>query len=328
MSDFYTYRKEVAGRRRNRRVLLFVMLIVVLVCMAAGWFWFSQAEPVSAEVEPTAQPTAEPTPEPTPVPVMAAPARILPEVDTAAWDTAAPVAPTIDLEYLNTDARMVAVPRQGRVASSYFNTVCFAGDSIASGLGIYDTGYPNAMYCAYVSASANSFVNNAQMKNAVTGAQETPMEAIAALQPDYVYILVGTNNLVTAGNEEGFLAYYEKLIDMLRERLNPGVIYYIQAIPGVRPEVVQSKPGLDNARIETVNNMLANMALRKGCYFVNPREVLCTPDGVLREEIAYSDGIHMTPAGYGDWASYLAEHTVWNRRSIYNGENPGLIFGS
>ena len=83
-------------------------------------------------------------------------------------------------------------------------------------------------------------------------------------RPDYVYILVGTNNLVTQGNEESFLAYYERFIDMLREQLNPGVILYIQAIPGVQETVVQSKPGLDNARIATVNDLLANLGAAQG----------------------------------------------------------------
>ena len=83
------------------------------------------------------------------------------------------------------------------------------------------------------------------------------METIAASQPDYLYILVGTNNLVVQGSEDSFIAYYERLIDMLREQLNPGVTIYIQSIPGVQEDVVASKPGLDNTRIAAVNDLLA-----------------------------------------------------------------------
>lgn len=89
-----------------------------------------------------------------------------------------------------------------------------------------------------------TFVNNVSVKNAVTGTTETPMETIVSSQPDYLYILVGTNNLVVQGSEDSFLAYYERLIDMLREQLDPGVKFYIQAIPGVQEDVVASKPGL------------------------------------------------------------------------------------
>lgn len=335
MADFYTYRNEFSRRRRKRRVVLVLLVILALICAAVGWSWQQKdAEPQPApqvEATPTAA-TATPevavTPEPTPA-TGKAPERIVQAVDTAVWDTSTPVAQTIDTEYLNTDHRMIGVPMLGTVTNDYFNTVTFVGDSIASGLGIYQTGLPNAKYATYTSAGVNSFVNNVTMKNAVTGVQETPMEAIVATQPDYVYILVGTNNLVTQGGEESFLAYYERLIDMLREQLNPGVIFYIQAIPGVQETVVQSKPGLDNARIATVNDLLANLALRKGCYFVNIREVLTNPaDGSQIDDYQVTDGVHFNAAGYRVWAEYLATHTVWNRRSQYSGQNPYYIYGA
>lgn len=335
MADFYTYRNEFSRRRRKRRVVLVLLVILALICAAVGWYWQQKdAEPQPApqvEATPTAA-TATPevavTPEPTPA-TGKAPERIVQAVDTAVWDTSTPVAQTIDTEYLNTDHRMIGVPMLGTVTNDYFNTVTFVGDSIASGLGIYQTGLPNAKYATYTSAGVNSFVNNVTMKNAVTGVQETPMEAIVATQPDYVYILVGTNNLVTQGGEESFLAYYERLIDMLREQLNPGVIFYIQAIPAVQETVVQSKPGLDNARIATVNDLLANLALRKGCYFVNIREVLTNPaDGSQIDDYQVTDGVHFNAAGYRVWAEYLATHTVWNRRSQYSGQNPYYIYGA
>ena len=335
MADFYTYRNEFSRRRRKRRVVLVLLVILALFCAAVGWYWQQKdAEPQPApqvEATPTAA-TATPevavTPEPTPA-TGKAPERIVQAVDTAVWDTSTPVTQTIDTEYLNTDHRMIGVPMLGTVTNDYFNTVTFVGDSIASGLGIYQTGLPNAKYATYTSAGVNSFVNNVTMKNAVTGVQETPMEAIVATQPDYVYILVGTNNLVTQGGEESFLAYYERLIDMLREQLNPGVIFYIQAIPGVQETVVQSKPRLDNARIATVNDLLANLVLRKGCYFVNIREVLTNPaDGSQIDDYQVTDGVHFNAAGYRVWAEYLATHTVWNRRSQYSGQNPYYIYGA
>ena len=337
MADFYTYRNEFSRRRRKRRVVLVLLAVLAILCAAAGWYWHGQGDaPAAAAQSPEPTPTAEATqtpeaaatPQPTPVQGQQ-PERVVASVDTAAWNTSTPVPQTIDTEYLNTDHRMIGVPMLGTVTNQYFNTVTFVGDSIASGLGIYETGFPNAKYATYTGAGVNSFVNNTTMKNAVTLQQEAPMDTIVASQPDYVYILVGTNNLVTQGGEESFLAYYERLIDMLREQLNPGVIFYIQAIPGVQETVVQSKPGLDNARIATVNDLLANLALRKGCYFVNIREVLTNPaDGSQIDDYQVTDGVHFNAAGYRVWAEYLATHTVWNRRSQYSGQNPYYIYGA
>lgn len=336
MSDFYTYRNEFSRKRRQRRIVGVLSVLFALACLGAAWYWYQSREPeqtpaptpTPAAAEPTQSPETAATPAPTPA-TGETPERIVQAVDTAVWNTSTPVEQTIDTEYFNTDHRMVGVPMLGTVTDSYFNTVTFVGDSIASGLGLYATGLPNAKYATYISAGVNSFVNNATMTNAVTQVEETPMEAIAATQPDYVYLLVGTNNLVTQGNEDSFIAYYERLIDMLRERLNPGVIFYIQAIPGVQETVVESKPGLDNARIATVNDLLANLALRKGCYFVNIREALTNPaDGSQIDDYQVTDGVHFNPAGYRAWAEYLATHTVWNRRSIYSGQNPYYIYGA
>ncbi len=336
MSDFYTYRNEFSRKRRQRRIVGVLSVLFALACLGAAWYWYQSREPeqtpaptpTPAAAEPTQSPETAATPAPTPA-TGETPERIVQAVDTAVWNTSTPVEQTIDTEYFNTDHRMVGVPMLGTVTDSYFNTVTFVGDSIASGLGLYATGLPNAKYATYISAGVNSFVNNATMTNAVTHVEETPMEAIAATQPDYVYLLVGTNNLVTQGNEDSFIAYYERLIDMLRERLNPGVIFYIQAIPGVQETVVESKPGLDNARIATVNDLLANLALRKGCYFVNIREALTNPaDGSQIDDYQVADGVHFNPAGYRAWAEYLATHTVWNRRSIYSGQNPYYIYGA
>ena len=336
MADFYTYRSEVAGKRRKRKLFLALIVLLALLCAGAGFYWFrdngtpapQEADSAAAQPTATAESTMAPTAAPTQQPI-AEPQRLVQSVDTAVWDKSESVAQTIDTEFLNTDHRMVAVPMLGTVTKDYFNTVTFAGDSIASGLGIYDTGYHNAHYATYVSAGVQTFVNNVSVKNAVTGATETPMETIAASQPDYLYILVGTNNLVVQGSEDSFIAYYERLIDMLREQLNPGVILYIQAIPGVQETVVASKPGLDNQRIATVNDLLANMALRKGCYYVNIREALTnTADGSQIDDYATKDGVHFNAAGYHAWAEYLATHTVWNRRSVYSGENPYYIYGA
>ena len=336
MSDFYTYRNEFSRKRRQRRIVGVLSVLFALACLGAAWYWYQSREPeqtpaptpTPAAAEPTQSPETAATPAPTPA-TGETPERIVQAVDTAVWNTSTPVEQTLDTEYFNTDHRMVGVPMLGTVTDSYFNTVTFVGDSIASGLGLYATGLPNAKYATYISAGVNSFVNNATMTNAVTHVEETPMEAIAATQPDYVYLLVGTNNLVTQGNEDSFIAYYERLIDMLRERLNPGVIFYIQAIPGVQETVVESKPGLDNARIATVNDLLANLALRKGCYFVNIREALTNPaDGSQIDDYQVTDGVHFNPAGYRAWAEYLATHTVWNRRSIYSGQNPYYIYGA
>lgn len=343
MADYYAFHQEIMRRRRRKRLLIAALLVLALVAAGAGFYYFSTGEdealPVSAEPlaaeEPTPAPTEAPTPAPTPEPTPAgfAPKNLLPAVDNAAWDTVTPVEPTVDLDYRNTDYRMAAVPMLGTVDRSTFDTATFVGDSIMSGLGIYEVGLPNAKYVAYIGASANTFVNNVSMKNAVTKVEETPKEAILATQPDTLYIMCGTNSLQQLGTEEGLIAYYGRMLDEFREML-PGVTFYVLAVPTVQEYVRDgggrqtARPGLYPERIETVNNMLANLALSKGCYFINTNEFLAGPDGYMKDEYdAEYDGIHLNPTGYRVWGEYLLTHTVWSPRNKYTGENPYYIYG-
>ena len=91
------------------------------------------------------------------------------------------------------------------------------------------------------------------------------------------------------------------MIEILQQNL-PGVAIYIQAIPGVQETVVQTKPGLDNARIQTINNMLANICPDpRHAISSTFQEALTYPDGSQIDEYQTSDGIHMGPAGYAAW---------------------------
>ena len=51
-------------------------------------------------------------------------------------------------------------------------------------------------------------------------------------------------------------------------------------------------------------------------------------DGSQKDEYETADGVHFNPSGYRAWAEYLATHTMWNRRSMYAGQNPYYIYGT
>lgn len=340
MADYYYYRRKVENQKRRRRAVVALLAVLVLLCAAAGYLYFRSDSGTPPAAVPTGAAPATPTPAPATAEQAAttetatdesaapfAPQRLLPAIDASAWDHSDPVTQTIDFDYTGTDARMVGLPALGRVSRDHFNTVTFLGDSITEGLAIYDTGLPNAHVRGYRSTGPQIIVNNTVARDEVRGVEEPALDAVVATQPDFLYVLFGTNTLTVQGNEDAFLAYYERMIQILQENL-PGVPIYIQSIPGVQEAVVETTPGLDNARIQTVNNMLANLALRTGCYFLNIQEALCTPAGDQIDDYSAADGIHFNPTGYGAWVEYLSTHTAWNRRNTYEGVDPWYILGS
>lgn len=343
MADYYFYRRKVESQRRRKRAVVALLVVLVLLCAAAGFFWFRSSGHGSRQEPAILLPTATPAPTPTAAPAtpepatpetatgesaeVFAPQRLLPAVEESAWNQSTAVEQTIDFEYRNTDFRMVALPASGRVTTEHFNTAVLLGDSITEGMAIYNTGLPNAQVRGFRSSGPQIIVNNATVHDYARNVDEAALDSVVAAQPDFLYVLFGTNALTAQGSEDSFIAYYGKMLEVLKEKL-PGVAIYVQAIPGVQETVVQTHPGLDNARIQTVNNMLANLALTYGCYFVNIQEALCYPDGSQIDEYEAADGIHFNPTGYGAWTEYLKTHTAWDRRNQYEGTSPYYILGS
>lgn len=312
---------EVASRRRKRRAQLRVCLaalITVGLLGAAGAVAKTRSLlPLTpAQSEPAQSQSTESEPEQT--------VSSGEPVNKSEWNTSTPVAQTLDATHYSPDWRMNALPAVPAVDLSYFNTATFVGDSLTQGLELYSTGLPNAHYCAYKSIGPNAIVNKMTLTRA-NGTEEVAIDALVASQPDYVYMLLGTNSLVSVGNDDSFIAYYSAMIDMFQEALPEGVIYYVQAIPAVAADVVQTKPGLDNARIQQINCRLAQLALEKGCYFIDLQEALTGPDGNQIAEYAAKDGIHYNPDGYQAWVNYLCTHTAYNKRNPYVGGNPYYI---
>ena len=316
---------EIASHRRARRAQLRVCLaaLITMGLLGAagaalelrGRIPTTAPESAPAQSEPAqSEPAQSEAQQPSPAE----------PVNKSAWNVGTPVAQTLDAAHYSPDWRMNALPAVPAVELSYFDTATFVGDSLTQGLELYSTGLPNAHYCAYKSIGPNAIVNKMTLTRA-NGAQEVALDALVASQPDYVYMLLGTNSLVSVGNDDSFIAYYSAMIDMFKEALPEGVIYYVQAIPAVAADVVRAKPGLDNARIQQINCRLAQLAMEKGCYFIDLQEALTGPDGNQIAEYAARDGIHYNAQGYQAWVDYLRTHTAYNKRNPYVGGNPYKI---
>lgn len=207
------------------------------------------------------------------------------------------------------------LPACGTVETSYFSDAAFLGDSITEGLSEYDIDLSGALICGYVGASPNQIVNRTALTHPDRG-EEVPLDVLAQAQPAKLYILIGTNTLVNAGNDESFLNYYDKMLEELRNTL-PNTLIYVQSILPVRPEVKEKSPGLDNTRLAQINQSIQEMAVKYGAYYLNLWETFADEEGNLREDIAQPDGIHLTVPGYQEWVTFLCNHPLYNKNNPY-----------
>ena len=299
MADYQEYRRHVLHRRWRRMFATFLAL-VMLVLLCGVWVLWRQLYP---------------TPPSRQEPQITLLEQALPD---ASWRT---------LSYENSTALQVQTRADGstamdfRLASmpvtesepvdlSYFDSAVFLGDSLTQGLQIYDTGLPNAHYCAYRGVGPNAVVNGTTCTR-IDGVQEVPLEALASYAPKSVYILLGTNVLTQDTDYTSFLNYYSLMLDNIRALL-PDADIYVQSITPVRPEVSAGAghSGMYGARFIRVNNDLAALAVEKGCYFLDLWEVLADANGDLKAEYAQPDGYHLLPEGYAAWVSDLRTHVA------------------
>lgn len=326
MSDYQEFRRRSIKRRIWKRVYRTALVIAALaVLVAGGWFAAGRlgllrpGTPQSGQSQPASGSASAPEPTPPPQDELAAA-----HTTDADWNRLDYPVRTLDTGVqLQLDDGSTAMDyrlagrsgESGTVELNYFDGVTFVGDSLTQGLQIYDTGLPNAHYCAYRGAGPQAFVTGAECTR-VDGQKEIAMDALVASSPNQVYILLGTNVLVRDGSYEGFLGYYGQMLDMIREAL-PATTIYVQSITPVRPEVQREKPGLYNERLQRINDELAALALQKGCYFIDLWEALADENGDLRADIAQPDGYHIKPEGYTLWIDYLRSHTAYTPGAPY-----------
>ncbi|MBQ7860280.1 MAG: lipase [Faecalibacterium sp.] len=223
------------------------------------------------------------------------------------------------------DAAVIRQPECGQVDLSYFADAAFLGDSLTEGFTDYNINLGGALVCGYVGVSPNAVVNRTTVKHMERG-EEVALDVLAAHTPQKLYILLGTNALTATGNEKGFLGYYSQMLDTLKETLGEDCVIYVQSIPPVRPEATESRPGLASEKLRSVNEQLAQLALEKGCCYIDLWQALADSEGNLNSDYSAPDGVHLTAGrGYTAWVNYLRTHTLYDAASPWT---PGSAYAS
>ena len=320
MANYRDFRTSNAKRRRAKKIKQYgIILIVAVFILGMAYFivriienWNSNGDtsnPISSEISQVGSLPEEPSTDPT--------------ENTQYWTPEGPVPQTINFEIIVPDTRMIAAPRNGRVETYYFDTAVMVGDSLSQGWTVYGR-MSNANVVAYRGISPQGFTG---LQSEPDGTQIVPLDKITDSQPRKIYIMLGTNSLVSL-SDEAFLAYYEELIQEMQRRM-PGVEIYIQSVLPVTGDVAAARPALDNNRIRSVNDQLARIAYENGVYFLNVQEVFTDENGNLKAELAAADGIHLKPSGYDVWADYLITHVAHRQGNPYVPGSPyyegGLI---
>ena len=304
-------RKKRARRRKARKLAMYATLAVFVLVLSYGIVTVIEAFSPSDEapldlLQPTPAGDMQPNTD---------------LVSEGQWYTrVGPVQQTInEFDIISPDHRMFQLPENGSVDLSYFEDAVFVGDSLTEGLREYSN-IENAVakIATFISAknqTPKSFLEGVIVFPNNYRPTQNGVEAIVSENPGKVYITLGTNAL-TFMNREQLIYYYDQLLTSLQEQL-PDTIFYVCSITPTTVQEASRRPVFSYDAVYAANNEIALMANQKGMHYINLHEVLADESGYLKQEYAYSDGIHLRPDTYTIWVQYLMTHTVHRADNPY-----------
>ncbi len=129
--------------------------------------------------------------------------------------------------------------------------------------------------------------------------------AVAAQQPQRVYMTYGTNNLVGVSPDQ-FVANYVKAVNAILAEWE-----YCDIIIVSIPPIAQTteNPNLTQTAIDQFNIALLEMAEVNNWKFLNTSSILKEANGYIKQQYVNPDGIHLTSSGYEAILDYASTHS-------------------
>ena len=212
------------------------------------------------------------------------------------------------------------IPESVAVDESYFSDALFVGDSITSGLTIYDM-FEN-FNCVYKVGVNTHNAMTEEFTTTGSGESMTMVEAVKYYSPRKLYIMLGTNGINWA-TTDWLLDGYRDLVKVIMSE-NPDCLVILQSIPPVSESKSIENPSFSKENFHLYNDGIRQLAIELGCYFLDINAAFSTPDGYLDPSYAAPDGVHFGYAGYQRWHDYLMTHTVQGG-SVYRFNPEGYV---
>lgn len=196
-------------------------------------------------------------------------------------------------------------PSSGRVGNDYFSDAAFVGDSITTGIKIYDI-MSNADVFAETGLGLHNIMTRECIKRGDT--KVTILDALAQTNPKKIYVMLGGNSLGTY--EQDALAAYANFVRAIRKQ-HPDSILYIQSVLPIHEPTYQKqyRNSLTNEKIRSFNALLQTLCTEEGYIYLDVASVFVDEQGAMPSQYT-PDGVHINSAQYIMWFDYLKKHTA------------------
>lgn len=184
---------------------------------------------------------------------------------------------------------------------TYFKDAAFLGNSLISGLDIYNI-EPDADYYWSIGMSVYGALHT-PMKDS----EYTAVETLCDKTFGKVFLMFGTNELGWT-NSDSFISYYSDIIDEIHTSMPNAKIYIQSILPVTKSVSIKNENGINNKRIEEYNNLLKKLAVGKNVNYLDIASIYKDKDGNMKDEFSGGDGIHISPNAYYKWIDYILKN--------------------
>lgn len=201
----------------------------------------------------------------------------------------------------------------GYVDDSYFEQVCFLGDSRTKGLleysdlpewqGFYKIGYTAENACSNKVFTISNDTGTYNM-----------LQVIEKVDYDIYYLGFGTNELFYNDSSQ-FISEYKVLIDKIRE-CHPNAVIYIENILPMSEKYSNSNASFSNDRAAEYNLALLAMCKDYGdLVYLDIASCMMDENGAAKQG-ATGDGIHYNPDEYQIIMDYIKRNVVVRKNEL------------
>lgn len=190
-------------------------------------------------------------------------------------------------------APVVRAPQEETVLDpAFFDTCLFLGDSITTGLELYDV-----LENTTVVADLGMGLYKAKQQ----------VEIIKQANPERIFLLMGINDLADYSRTvEQIATSYVEFYGVLKQEL-PQTRIYVESLFPTAAKYDNSKNKITNEKIDTFNSVIQQGIDNKQVFYVDLSASLKDENGLLWDEVTL-DGMHLKKAYYGYWMNLLMEN--------------------
>ncbi len=189
----------------------------------------------------------------------------------------------------------------------YFENILFCGDSLTYSLGLDARFLKNHDVLAVGGLGVYDFLDyNEHAPYNQSDEIKKPIEWIEQLQPEIIYLMMGTNGIAVWSNEK-HINLYGKMLDRIVEAA-PNAKIVLVGITGWGSW--KNTETFNPQKFDNFNMMLLEMAHERGMYYLNFNEVTRDENGNIRSDLCSDDGIHWLKSCKYLYLEYIRTHAI------------------